>query len=189
MADAQTWSPPMTADTAHDALYAQALQIVAEKASHSYLQRKLRCSYNEAEALLERMVAQGVITTYSGRRASTPAPDEMSPNFTDTARAALLWVLWHHQGASSPVGQPIRFALGMGQHDRLNDHQLREAKRWEALHPAHPSAWAQGVRPLTTEQITALWVEHGLDECDPEGFARHIETAHGITGATDGKPK
>lgn len=118
-----------------------------------------------------------------------PPPDEMSPDFTDTARAALLWLLWHHQGASSPVGQPIRFALGIGQHDRLNDHQLREAKRWEALHPVNPSVWAQCVRPLTTEQITALWVEHGLDECDPEGFARHIEAAHGITGATDGKPK
>lgn len=115
-----------------------------------------------------------------------PTPDEMSPDFTDKARAALLWVLWHHQGASSPVGQPIRFALGMGQHDRLNDHQLREAKRWEALHPVNPSAWAQGVRPLTTEQITALWVEHGLDECDPEGFARRIEAAHCITGATHG---
>lgn len=40
--------------------------------------------------------------------------DEMSPDFTDTARAALLWVLWHHQGGSSDIGQPIRFALGMG---------------------------------------------------------------------------
>jgi len=60
-------------------------------------------------------------------------PIEMSPEFTDTARAALLWVLWHHQGASSQVGQPIRFALGMAQHERLNEQQVREAKRWEAL--------------------------------------------------------
>jgi hypothetical protein len=28
---------------------------------------------------------------------------------------------------------------------------------------------------LTTERIQKLWVEHGLDECDPEGFARIIE--------------
>jgi hypothetical protein len=28
---------------------------------------------------------------------------------------------------------------------------------------------------LTTERIQELWVEHGLDECDPEGFARIIE--------------
>ncbi len=178
----------MTADTTHEALYAQALEIVAEKASHSYLQRKLRCSYNEAEALLERMVAQGVITTYSGRRTSKPAPDEMSPNFTDTARAALLWVLWHHQGASSPVGQPIRFALGMGQHDRLNDHQLREAKRWEALHPVNPSAWAQGVRPLTTEQIESAWDQCGGGDAYTtfqNGMRAGWDAAHGITGATD----
>lgn len=59
--------------------------------------------------------------------------DEMSPEFTDTARAALLWVLWHHQGGSSPVGQPIRFALGMGAHEPLNEQQVQEARRWAAL--------------------------------------------------------
>lgn len=55
------------------------------------------------------------------------------PEFTDSARAALLWVLWHHQGGSSPVGQPIRFALGMDQHERLSDEQIRQAKEWDAL--------------------------------------------------------
>ena len=81
-------------------------------------------------------------------------PPELSPDFTDTARAALLWVLWHHQGGSSPVGQPIRFALGMGQHDRLNEHQLAEAKRWERLHPVNPSVFPRGPEPLTNEQIS-----------------------------------
>lgn len=42
--------------------------------------------------------------------------------------------------------------------------------------------------PLTNEQIAAIWVEQGLDDCDPEGFARRIEAAHGITGAPNGKP-
>jgi hypothetical protein len=60
-------------------------------------------------------------------------PQEMRVDFTDTARAALLWVLWHHQGSSSKVGQPIRFALGMGAHDHLNDHQVAEAKRWASI--------------------------------------------------------
>lgn len=59
-------------------------------------------------------------------------PVEMSPEFTDTARAAIAWVLWHHQGGSSPVGQPLRFALGMGQHDRMTDYQIAEAKRFAA---------------------------------------------------------
>ncbi len=42
--------------------------------------------------------------------------------------SAALWSLWHHQGASSIVGQPIRKLLGMGQFDRLTDEQLEQAK-------------------------------------------------------------
>lgn len=74
-------------------------------------------------------------------------PIEMSTEFTDTTRSALLWVLWHHQGGSSPVGQPIRYALGMGQHDDLNEHQLAEAKRWGAAHPVNPSVYPRGEVP------------------------------------------
>lgn len=93
------------------------------------------------------------IAAWNRRAQPTPPavvePPELSPDFTDTARAALLWVLWHHQGGSSPVGQPIRFALGMGQHDRLNEHQLAEAKRWERLHPVNPAVFPRGPEPLT----------------------------------------
>lgn len=60
---------------------------------------------------------------------------EMSPEFTDTSRAALCWVLWHHQGASSEIGQAMRFALGMGRTERLNEHQVAQAKRWATLAP------------------------------------------------------
>ncbi len=73
----------------------------------------------------------------SADEGSAQEPVEMRADFTDTARAALLWVLWHHQGGSSTRGQPIRFALGMGQHERLNEWQIAEAKRWAAL-PAAP---------------------------------------------------
>lgn len=65
--------------------------------------------------------------------ATTANPVEMSPEFTDTARSALCWVLWHHQGASSEVGQAMRFALGMGATDRMSDVRVAEAKRWEAF--------------------------------------------------------
>lgn len=44
--------------------------------------------------------------------------------------AAALWSLWHHHGASSVVGQPIRKLLGMGQFDRLSDEQLAQAKEF-----------------------------------------------------------
>lgn len=57
--------------------------------------------------------------------------------FTDTARCALLWVLWHHQGGSSPVGQPLRFALGMGRDEHLSDQQIADAKRWAELNSPH----------------------------------------------------
>jgi hypothetical protein len=59
--------------------------------------------------------------------------EKMEPEFTELSRAALLWVLWHHQGGSSPVGQPIRFALGMGAHDPLSEEQVQKARRWAAL--------------------------------------------------------
>lgn len=36
-------------------------------------------------------------------------------------------------------------------------------------------------KPLSDEEIQEVWIEHGLDECDPEGFVRAIEAAHGIT--------
>lgn len=94
-------------------------------------------------------------------KAPSAQAEGMSPEFTDTARAALLWVLWHHQGGSSPVGQPIRYALGMGQHDRLNEHQLSEAKRWETLHPVNPSVYPSGIAPqppAISEGQPLFWV-------------------------------
>lgn len=50
------------------------------------------------------------------------------------AEAALLWTLYHHQGASSEIGQPIRKLLGIGQHDRLTDEQITEAKAFFEAH-------------------------------------------------------
>ena len=47
-------------------------------------------------------------------------------------RAALRWLLWHHQGASSVVGLACRRALGMGQFDRLTNAQIADAKEWQA---------------------------------------------------------
>ena len=69
---------------------------------------------------------------------------------TDTARSALLWVLWHHQGSSSDVGQPIRFALGMGQTEPLTGRQIAQAKRWQKLAKAQAQA-QQPRRPQDDE--------------------------------------
>lgn len=61
--------------TQTEAMYAAAMEFAAEKASISYVQRKCRCSYNDAERMLERMVIEGIIETYGGRKtvATTPA--------------------------------------------------------------------------------------------------------------------
>lgn len=43
-------------------------------------------------------------------------------------RGLLLWTLYHHQGGSCEIGQPIRQALGIGQHDRMTEEQIAEGK-------------------------------------------------------------
>ena len=43
-------------------------------------------------------------------------------------RGLLMLALYHHQGASSEVGQPIRQALGIGQYERMSDEQIAMAK-------------------------------------------------------------
>ena len=111
-----------------------------------------------------------------------PEPDEMSPDFTDTARNALLWVLWHHQGASSKVGQAMRFALGMGDHDRLNGEQIARAKSWAAPVPglAHEPAVPPDMVlvPLTDEQIageaSTVWDDFEDDIDRRTEFARAV---------------
>jgi|GEM_PF-5064216 len=78
---------------------------------------------------------------------------EMSPEFTDTSRAALLWVLLHHQGGRSPVGQPLRFALGMGAHQRLTYRQIQEAKRWAALTNSTAAKFEAPPAPSVPDEI------------------------------------
>ena len=56
--------------------------------------------------------------------AAQHAETTMAPN----VRAALLYALWHHQGAGSPIGQPIRKALGLGPHHVLTAEELTVAR-------------------------------------------------------------
>jgi hypothetical protein len=50
-------------------------------------------------------------------------------NQIDIMRGLLLWSLYHHQGATSFIGLPIRRALGIGDYDRMTEEQLNEAKQ------------------------------------------------------------
>lgn len=60
-------------------------------------------------------------------------PMAANPEMSRESRAMLLNVLWHHQGGSSAVGQPLRAMLGIGRFDPLSDEQLSEAKWIDAL--------------------------------------------------------
>lgn len=46
----------------------------------------------------------------------------------DQYRDLLLWALYHHQGGSSEIGQPIRRSLGIGQFDELTPAQIAAAR-------------------------------------------------------------
>ncbi len=58
----------------------------------------------------------------------------------------LLWALYHHQGGSSPVGQPIRKILGIGQHDHLTPGQIALAKAGALLPDNAELPGAVGIR-------------------------------------------
>lgn len=57
-----------------------------------------------------------------------PAELRQPPELAPKVRAALLAVLWHHQGGSSPIGQPIRELLCIGKFEHLTPEQVRTAK-------------------------------------------------------------
>lgn len=75
-------------------------------------------------------------------------------------RAALLFALWHHQGGSSPVGQPIREILGIGRFDRLSDADIDAAKSFA---PPPVEAKQQGPGEATDADIAAWLERHDLD--------------------------
>lgn len=58
---------------------------------------------------------------------------DQCPEFTDTSRAGICWLLWHHQASRDPVGTVCRFILGMGENDAMTAHQVELARSWGTL--------------------------------------------------------
>jgi len=105
-------------------------------------------AYDEIADNMER--AADLIQSAFPRGVGSGEPVEMSPEFTDSARGAIAWVLYHHQGGNSPIGQPLRFALGMGAHEPLRETLIADALRYSkwskattADFHAHPAPEAQ----------------------------------------------
>ena len=67
--------------------------------------------------------------------ALTELHNQMIDHITEL-EALCLNALYHHQGSSSAVGQPIRKALGMGQFDRITEDQLKTIHNVRALQSA-----------------------------------------------------
>lgn len=76
----------------------------------------------------------------------------------------LLWALQHHQGNNSPVGQPIRKALGIGVNARLTAVQLTHAKQTADSLPFNVAIERQSERakpPCAGPSRMACWPHSG----------------------------
>ena len=104
---------------------------------------------------------------------------EMSPEFTDFARGAIAWVLYHHQGGSSPVGQPLRVALGMGEHDRLGDELIAHAKLCAAWFGWKTDDFhAHRSPPATSGLVEALRAAHAFVSKFTSGNDTSVDVKH-----------
>lgn len=91
-------------------------------------------------------------------------------SINDDVRNALLFVLWHHQGGSSRVGQPIRLMLGIGEHEHLTSEQLEKAKAWQqllSLRRQEPCAWLGFSAADPSERVVFMPGEPRSDRCGP----------------------
>lgn len=71
----------------------------------------------------------GLVSVFASNADAQRLNDELTRLRAENARqrGLLLWAVYHAQGGSSAVGQPIRKALGIGQFDHLTPEQVRDA--------------------------------------------------------------
>lgn len=86
--------------------------------------------------------------------------------------ALLLNVLWHHQGGSSTVGQPIRTMLGIGQYDHLTEEQLSEAKRIEGMLAWHEAPDALPFRECGEKKKPAGPADQAIYQAIADNYTR-----------------
>lgn len=86
-----------------------------------------------------------------------------APHAGHVRLAPLLWLLWNHQGSGSPVGQPIRKYLGMGQFQGMTKEQVEAAKSYPSIpFPAQPAA--AGGLVMAVHNAIATEMGHGPTE-------------------------
>jgi hypothetical protein len=123
-----------------------------------------------ADVLRAQMRALYSLGREHGEAAAQSVPPASVPDYSGVAApfashdlvsvAPLLWVLWNHQGAGSPVGQPIRRYLGMGQFERMSEEQVKAARDWASIpFPVQSSPLAGGLVDRVCRQLPLRPVE------------------------------
>ena len=121
----------------------------------------------EAGATCPHIVTSDEGTSYCGLAEQQAAPAAPAPDHDLANAAPLLWVLWNHLGGKSPVGQPIRQYLKMGQFERMTADQIQAAEQWAEQR----ANW----KPMaTTEQSSAASPEPA-----PAGSLQVVRLAYG----------
>lgn len=88
---------------------------------------------------------------------------------------ALCFALWHHQGGSSTIGQPIRKMLDLGQYDHMDKDELEGAKRVNR-------ALGSVDKPDLTPELIEKMCPQFDDPMRREMWIIGFEAAHGIKG-------
>ena len=84
-----------------------------------------------ATQVLDDALNEAIRLAYLSERMVKDFDEAQKPDHkTNEMESALLWILYHHQGGSSIIGQPIRRVLGIGQHGNLTAEQLERAKKF-----------------------------------------------------------
>jgi hypothetical protein len=105
----------------------EALEATQQRPPHQdKLDRLMQEGGDDGEPIVMPMVLQSLTEVRTEVREFIPAP--VTHDLTNAA--PLLWVLWNHLGGSSPIGQPIRQYLGMGQFERMTEEQIEAAKQY-----------------------------------------------------------
>lgn len=151
--------------TQTEAMYAAAMEFAAEKASISYVQRKCRCSYNDAERMLERMVSEGIIETYGGRKtvATTPSQPAAPQGGAEAPKVylsvnQLLQAIEFATGGAPANADELETSIGFQiGHSQDDDGKVIHGMRcWLADYPE------EGVYPLDEEPTAKDLAAHAL---------------------------
>lgn len=94
----------------------------------------------------------------------------------------------YHEGKPVHVSQPEQEPVAWmhewedgGRIVKLHPRDNRSNDQPKSVRPlVYGDTTAPKQKPLTDERIREIWIEHGSDGDDAEGFARAIEAAHGI---------